>query len=49
MDLTFLNQTGYLLDVWTKKVSDNPSARMLTDERKHMFSCVSWISSWPKK
>ena len=33
MDLTFLNQTEYLLDVWSKKAADNPSARMLTDER----------------
>ena len=33
MDLTFLNQTEYLLDAWTKKAADNPSARMLTDER----------------
>ena len=32
MDLTFLNQTEYLLDAWTKKAEDNPSARMLTDE-----------------
>ena len=32
MDLSFLDKTGYLLDVWSKKVTDNPSARMLTDE-----------------
>ena len=38
MDLTFLNQTDYLLDVWSKKVADNPSARMLTDER-HPTKC----------
>ena len=25
MDLTFLNQTEYLLDVWSKKAADNPS------------------------
>ena len=33
MDLSFLDQTEYLLDVWSEKVSDNPSAPMLTDER----------------
>lgn len=32
MELSFLNRTEYLLDVWSKKVSENPSARMLTDE-----------------
>lgn len=33
MDLSFLNQTDYLLDAWKKRVSDDPSARALTDER----------------
>ena len=33
MDLSFLNSTEYLPDVWSKHVSGNPSARMLTDER----------------
>ena len=33
MDLTFLNQTEYILDKWAKSVSDNPSALALTDER----------------
>ena len=33
MDLTFLNQTEYILDAWTKYVSDHPAAPALTDER----------------
>lgn len=33
MDLSFINQTEYILDAWEKHVSDNPSALMLTDER----------------
>ena len=33
MDITFLNETAFILDVWTKNVSDNPSAPALTDER----------------
>ena len=33
MDVTFLNDTAYILDTWTKYVSDNPNALALTDER----------------
>ena len=33
MDITFLEQTEYLLDAWTKSVAENPSALVLTDER----------------
>ena len=33
MDLTFLNQTEYILDVWSMYVKDNPAALALTDER----------------
>ena len=33
MDLSFLNRTEYLLDVWARYVSDNPAAPALTDER----------------
>ena len=33
MDLTFLDKTEYILDAWTKRVSENPSALVLTDER----------------
>lgn len=33
MDITFLNQTGYILDVWTKYVEENPTALALSDER----------------
>lgn len=33
MDLTFLNQTDYILDIWTKHVADEPLALALTDER----------------
>lgn len=33
MDLSFLDQTEYLLDAWTKSVSANPSAKALTDEQ----------------
>ena len=33
MDLSFLNQTEYLLDVWARYVADNPAAPALTDER----------------
>ena len=39
MDLSFLSRTEYLLDAWSKKVSDNPSARMLTDERHPCGLC----------
>ena len=34
MDLSFLNQTEYLLDVWARYVADNPAAPALTDERR---------------
>ena len=33
MDLSFLNRTEYLLDVWTGYVADNPAALALSDER----------------
>ncbi len=33
MDVSFLNQTDYILDVWTKNVSACPAALALTDER----------------
>ena len=33
MDLSFLNQTEYILDAWAKHVADNPAALALTDER----------------
>lgn len=33
MDLTFLEQTEYIMDAWMKSVSDNPNAPVLTDER----------------
>ena len=33
MDLKFLEQTEYILDAWTKSVSDKPNALILTDER----------------
>ena len=33
MDMGFLNQTKYILDVWTGYVSDHPNALALTDER----------------
>ncbi|MBQ1489310.1 MAG: AMP-binding protein [Lachnospiraceae bacterium] len=32
MDISFLNQTEYILDVWSKSVSDNPAALSLTDD-----------------
>ncbi len=33
MDLKFLEQTEYIMDAWTKSVSDKPNALILTDER----------------
>lgn len=33
MDLTFLDQTEYILKSWEQNVSDNPNALILTDER----------------
>ena len=33
MDLAFLDQTEYILDVWAKYVSEKPAALALTDER----------------
>ena len=33
MDLAFLDQTDYILDAWAKHVSNDPSAKALSDER----------------
>lgn len=33
MDLTFLEQTDYIMEAWAKSVSDKPNALVLTDER----------------
>lgn len=33
MELAFLEQTEYVLEAWTKNVSDKPNALLLTDER----------------
>ena len=33
MDLTFLEQTDYIMEAWTKSVSDKPNALLMTDER----------------
>ena len=56
MDLTFLNQTEYILDKWAKSVSDNPSALALTDERhprglsrKQVDELSARVYGWLKK
>ena len=33
MDLTFIEQTEYIVDAWKRSVAQNPNALALTDER----------------
>ncbi len=56
VDLSFLNNTPYILDAFEKHVSDNPAALMLTDEchprgisRRQVDSLSGRIYAWLKE